>query len=346
MKIAMFTDTFVQPNGAARHVREVSEELSKSNKVTVYTGSGDSDSYTVVNLPHYSFPLQKEYEFIHSYPDFHADCDVAHAHSPFCTARLAFGTGKPVVTTTHTIPEHLLSYIGMDSLKPLGWRYLMRFHNKSDHVICQTPSTKELFLRHGLNKPVSVISTGLDVGKFENADPKRFREKYSIDGDFVLSANRLSPEKRPNWIFRACKELGIPCVATSVGPCMKKYEKEFPEVRFLGKIPFKDVYDAYSAASVFALTSKVETEGIVVNEAMAAKVPIITSNLPCVTDSIRDEENGFTFSKYPEFKEKLETLWNDGQLRKKFSSKAFSEVKEKDYGIVAKKLLFVYESLV
>lgn len=344
MKIGIFTDTFTQPNGVAKHVQGIAEHLSERNDVTVYTGSGTSSDYKVVNLPHKKFMFQPEYESIRT-NGVTPNCDVAHAHSPYCTAKLAF-KAKKVVTTTHTIPQHMLSYLHLDVLTPLAWRYLVRFHNRSDHVVCQTRSTERLFIERGVAKPTSVISTGLDVSKFKNGNAKAFREKYGIDGEFVLSANRLSAEKRPHWIFKACDELGIPCVATSSGPMKRFLERKYPNVRFVGALPNGEICDSYAAASMFALTSSVETEGIVVNEAMAARVPVVATALEPVRDSVRDGENGFTFSSYGEFRQKMKALWESSSLRKKFSSVAFKEVREKDYANVAERLLRIYESLV
>jgi hypothetical protein len=199
MKIGIFTDTFTQPNGVAKHVQGIAEHLSERNDVTVYTGSGSSDEYKVVNLPHSKFIFQPEYEFINA-RGVTPDCDVAHAHSPYCTAKIAF-KAKHVVTTTHTIPQHMLSYLHADVLTPLAWRYLIRFHNRSDHVVCQTKSTERLFIERGVTKPTSVISTGLSIDKFSHGNAKAFRNKYGIDGEFALSASRLSAEKRPQWIF-------------------------------------------------------------------------------------------------------------------------------------------------
>jgi glycosyltransferase involved in cell wall biosynthesis len=203
-----------------------------------------------------------------------------------------------------------------------------------------------LFIERGVTKPTSVISTGLNVSKFKNGNAKDFREKYGIDGEFALSASRLSAEKRPQWIFRACEELGIPCVATSSGPMGKSLEKKYPNVRFTGALPNGEICDSYAAASIFALTSSVETEGIVVNEAMAARVPVVATALEPVRDSVRDGENGFTFSSYGEFRQKMKALWESTSLRKKFSSLSFKEVQEKDYSSVSKKLMEIYESLV
>lgn len=346
MKIGMFTDTFEQPNGVARHVKEISEVMSKENEVVVYTGSGSSDRFKVVNLPHYTFPLQTEYEYLSTWQCKVDDIDVAHAHSPYCTGKLALRQTVPIVSTTHTIPQHMLDYLHLNALSPLAWKYLVRFHNNTDFVVCQTKSTQELFKKHGLKVPSRVISTGIDMKKFGGGNAKEFINKYNIDYDFVFSATRLSHEKRCNWIFKACAELDIPCVACSTGPMEGMYRKKYKNVKFLGRIPYNDIYNGYKAASVFAIASKVETEGIVVNEAMASKTPLIATDLPCISDSIKDNVNGFTFKNYSEFKEKLEKLWGDKQLQKKFASNAYKDVKKKDYSIVSKELLSVYESLV
>ena len=135
MKIALFTDTYVQPNGVAVHVKQLASTLSKKkHKVTVYTGSGHSSKYKIVNLPHVKYPLAPEYEII--FPKtMKIDSDITHVHSPYFTYKMAVRSGLPIVSTTHTSPAQMLAMYKALFLEKIGWKFLVRFNNKSDHVI-------------------------------------------------------------------------------------------------------------------------------------------------------------------------------------------------------------------
>jgi len=66
-----------------------------------------------------------------------------------------------------------------------------------------------------------------------------------------------------------------------------------PELRWLGRLDAMDLLNAYVAADVFVLPSTFEPWGLVVNEAMAAGLPVIASaSVGCVDDLVSDGETG------------------------------------------------------
>lgn len=66
-----------------------------------------------------------------------------------------------------------------------------------------------------------------------------------------------------------------------------------PAVEYLGRLSGNALIHAYSRADVFVLPSHVEPWGLVINEAMAAGLPVIaTDRVGCVDDLVREGENG------------------------------------------------------
>lgn len=63
---------------------------------------------------------------------------------------------------------------------------------------------------------------------------------------------------------------------------------------FLGSVPWNDLREFYVAADVFALLSRHEPWGVVVNEAAAMGLPLILSDrVGAARDLLHDGENGF-----------------------------------------------------
>jgi len=68
-------------------------------------------------------------------------------------------------------------------------------------------------------------------------------------------------------------------------------------VSFEGFAQYNELPAYYHRASAFVLASQVEQWGLVVNEAMAAGLPVLISNqCGCVRDLVVDGKNGFTFA--------------------------------------------------
>jgi glycosyltransferase involved in cell wall biosynthesis len=74
------------------------------------------------------------------------------------------------------------------------------------------------------------------------------------------------------------------------------YKKQIPDVLFPGFRKGKELGTYYGLASCFILPSLQEQWGLVVNEAMAAGLPVLVSQTSgCAPDLVQEGVNGFTF---------------------------------------------------
>jgi glycosyltransferase involved in cell wall biosynthesis len=70
-----------------------------------------------------------------------------------------------------------------------------------------------------------------------------------------------------------------------------------PAIHYLGRLDERGVVEAMNAADVAVLPSTFEPWGLVVNEAMAAGLPVIASNrVGCRADLVRQDQTGLVFS--------------------------------------------------
>lgn len=97
-----------------------------------------------------------------------------------------------------------------------------------------------------------------------------------------------------------------------------------PNVHFEGFQNQTELARYYTAADVFVLPSGLgETWGLVVNEAMCFKLPVIVSDVVgCAADLVKDGENGFIvpFGNVHALAEKLFFLVGDKNVREKFGA--------------------------
>ena len=132
-------------------------------------------------------------------------------------------------------------------------------------------------------------------------DKTLIRQELSIDGDFVIvSIGQFIQRKGFDILIRAARLLhGNTVVYIIGGKPLHKYEKIINEnnidnVRFVDFLPQSQVVKYLSAADMFILPTREDIWGLVINEAMAQGLPIITTD-KCVAgiELIENNVNGF-----------------------------------------------------
>jgi glycosyltransferase involved in cell wall biosynthesis len=159
---------------------------------------------------------------------------------------------------------------------------------------------------------------------------------------FFLTVCRLSPEKNVSTLLKAFEEYrkkggswGLVIVGT--GPEEKKLKSLVPldlkkVIYFAGYVGYNDLPSVYHKASCFVLPSIWEAWGVVVNEAMAAGLPLLISKrCGCLPDLCFEGVNGFSFDPF-----KFEEL---AELMFKISS---NQIDIKSFGEASKKIISKY----
>lgn len=105
----------------------------------------------------------------------------------------------------------------------------------------------------------------------------------------------------------------------------EKYAKH-QNVVFAGKHFGKDLIRQYHEADIFVLPSSYEPWGLVVNEAMSARLPVIVSDrVGAAHDLVKDRDTGFIFQfdNVQDLAEKMRILKDDKDLYKRMSENAY-----------------------
>ncbi|MBI9093383.1 MAG: glycosyltransferase family 4 protein [Sphaerochaeta sp.] len=179
-----------------------------------------------------------------------------------------------------------------------------------DHIITVSQFSKNDIVRfaHVPASRVTVIPLAADHKRFfpsDNIDLLKtwMKEKFDVDGPYLLYISRLEhPGKNHVNLIKAFElfrdETDIPYYLVLPGPDKERSEeihsvanasKYASSIKFLGFVDYEDMPDLYRGAALFVLPSFFEGFGLPVLEAMACKVPVITSNaasLPEVSGSL------------------------------------------------------------
>jgi len=225
--------------------------------------------------------------------------DLVHVQTPFLAhyagVRLARRRGVPVVATYHTLfEEYLFHYV------PLVPRSLMRSLARAvsrsqcdalDAVVVPSTAMRETLERYGVRSRVEIVPTGIPLPEFTGGDGARFRAAHGIapSRPVLLYVGRVAFEKNIDFLLRALVQvrrgagdaLLVVCGEGPALPHLRRLASELgvPDaVRFVGYLDRgTPLLDCYSAADAFVFASRTETQGLVLLEAMALGVPVVST---------------------------------------------------------------------
>ena len=142
----------------------------------------------------------------------------------------------------------------------------------------------------------------VDNSFFERVDERPRREPLLGDRPVFLYVGRLDEEKGVDILLRAWGATGEAHGGTLLVVGSGSQERrlrtlasslELRRVRFTGFVPQARLPDWYGRADVFVFPSLSDPWGMVINEAMASALPVITTSVPgAVPELIGEGENG------------------------------------------------------
>jgi glycosyltransferase involved in cell wall biosynthesis len=169
------------------------------------------------------------------------------------------------------------------------------------------------YARHGalapyikqLGERLVEIPIGVDVERFKQNAERKTQNAEPFTVLFVGGLDRAHVFKGvPVLLDAVARTVGVQLHVVGDGDLRPVYEQRARElgisdrVEFLGSISDDELPDIYRSADVLVLpsTSRSEAFGVVLLEAMASGIPVITSDLPGVRTVVADGETGFVVS--------------------------------------------------
>lgn len=236
--------------------------------------------------------------------------DVIHIHTPFRAhrlgVRLARLIGCPTVETYHTYFEeyvgHYLPWAPSAWLRWIARRASRWLCHGVDHLIVPSAQMVEVLDRYGITTPSTVIPTGLDLAEFAGGDGARFRAAHGIDArrPTLVTVSRLALEKNIGFLLQVTHKLvaefpDLLFLIAGEGPDAARLKQLSAtlglqdHVRFFGNLDRRTtLLDAYRAGDVFVFASPTETQGLVLIEAMALGVPVVSTAVMGTATVLRD----------------------------------------------------------
>lgn len=267
--------------------------------------------------------------------------DVLHTHNTqaFIDGGLA---GALARTGTHVHTDHGREF---PDKRRLMWaeRILSRFAYRVVGVSRDT--SHNLILHEKLDHDkVVTIHNGIDGKPFRSAsEPAALPaglERAAGEGVLLGVVARLTPPKGLHFLLRAMPKIKehVPAarlVIAGYGPLREDLEALARELELEGDVHFlgqrQDLAELYNSFDVFVLPSVSEGLPLVLLEAMAARCPIVATDVGGVKEVLTDGENGLlVFPRDPTaLKEAILTLLSDDALRNRIGAAGFRCFRER-----------------
>ncbi|WP_293310477.1 N-acetyl-alpha-D-glucosaminyl L-malate synthase BshA [Pedobacter sp. UBA5917] len=214
----------------------------------------------------------------------HVHYAIPHASAAFMAKQIlaSYGIHIPVVTTLHGTD---ITLVGKDpTYKPVVTFSI----NQSDGVTTVSDDLKEDTYRHfEITKEIKVIPNFIDFSRFSLQAKDHFKKAIAPNNERILiHTSNFRKVKRTEDVIKIFEKVQavIPSKLLMVGDGPERVYNEqlcrslniCENVRFLGKQDA--VEEILSVSDLFLMPSESESFGLAALEAMACKVPIITTN--------------------------------------------------------------------
>jgi glycosyltransferase involved in cell wall biosynthesis len=116
------------------------------------------------------------------------------------------------------------------------------------------------------------------------------------DDTILLYVGRLSNEKQIDTIKHTLRRAhGTRLAIVGDGPARSDLQHHFAgtPTRFMGYLRGEELWSAFASADIFVFPSALETFGLVLIEAMASGLPVVTSRVGGVDDMVQPGVNGY-----------------------------------------------------
>jgi glycogen(starch) synthase len=308
-----------------------------------------------IGLLQYAIKLQNKEPF-----------SIIHAHDWMVTDAawtMKTGFNVPLVSTIHATEAGRMHGIHNDMqrfIHQVEWRLTY----ESWQVIVNSQHMRsELIHLFGLPKNKStIIPNGTDIEHFAlDFDRQHLRNTLAAPSQkIVLYVGRLVREKGVQILLEAAPKVLNACpdtkfIMVGTGYYMDELKQQAQNlgignyVNFLGYVDDLELRKLYNIADVVCIPSLYEPFGIVALEAMAAKVPVVTSDTGGLKDFVENMANGITTytGDSGSLAWGLLEILRNPELSKKMVQEAYERVsKIYNWKVIAKQTGEIYERVI
>lgn len=355
--------TTYKVGGVYTHVAEIVKRI-KDNTI-ILTGNSKKSGYEIEkNQKFFHIPVLisiQDLYFINHFGSYkkvkkvieEQKIDLIHMHGPlftFCNKTIK-KSNKPIVFTTHYVIDFKGNKFLSFFYKKLIKHITKKTAKKVDKIICVNKEYISQYIKWGIKEDKIVyIPNGIDTKKF-SPGKSDIKKKLKCK-NLLIFWGRLGYQKNIQMLIKAFKNIktkDTKLVIIGKGPDMNKLKNLSNEnVIFTGYLSDKDLLNYARGADIAILPSRAESWGLVIGEAMACKLPVISSNVGMAKELLGNNR-GIVLKKetIKELTDKIDYLLNNREICKDMGVRSREHiVKNYGWGKVVKKIVQVYKEVI
>jgi len=284
----------------------------------------------------------------------HVHYAIPHASAAFMAKQIlaTYGINIPFVTTLHGTD---ITLVGKDAT----YKPVVTFSiNQSDGVTTVSEDLKEDTYRHfDISKDIRVIPNFIDFNRFSLQPKDHFKKAIAPNNERILiHTSNFRKVKRTEDVIRMFHKVleKIPAKLLMVGDGPERSANEqlcreldiCDNVRFLGKQDA--VEEILSVSDLFIIPSENESFGLAALEAMACKVPVISSNAGGLPELNVDDFCGYLcdVGDVEDMANKAVTILSNQKTLDYFKENALTRAKDFDLKKILPKYVAFYEEVI
>ncbi len=294
--------------------------------------------------------------------------DLVHIQTPFVAhylgVDLADRLGLPRVETYHTFFEeylfHYIAFLPKAWLRAAARRFSRAQSRAVDALIVPSTAMRERLAEYGVTTPMHVLPTGIPLTDFRGGDGAGFRRERGIPPGrpLMLFVGRVAFEKNIGFLIRALERAlrAVPdllLVIAGEGPASGPLKKEVARrhlqehVLFVGYLDRRAaLLDCYRAADAFVFASRTETQGLVLLEAMALGLPVISTAVMGTRDIVGPGRGALVpEDDEADFASAMVRFVRDPAVRARLAAEAVDWAREWQADAMAARLAQLYEAV-
>lgn len=295
--------------------------------------------------------------------------DLVHIQTPFVAHYLGMALAKsmniPVIETYHTFfEEYFYHYI---PFLPKAWlRFAARWFsraqcNRLDALVVPSTAMFEKLREYGIRTRMAIIPTGVSTPSQHAVKKKPFLEKYNIPAGrpVMLHVGRIAFEKNIDFLLEMYNEVQklLPnaiLLIAGEGPAKQSLQQKADKmgirqgVFFVGYLDRDgELPDCYRAGDVFVFASRTETQGLVLLEAMATGLPVVSIAEMGTRDILLPQRGAVIAGEdNKDFAAKVVALLTDKPRLRAMSAEAVEYAKTWSSGAMAERMHDFYQGLI